>query len=136
MALESMWFSHLFDPSHRSPDIIVSWFLFIFWSNYASLFNLQNFLDPKIGHLLFGHLSRRKVIEVKIFCLFKWTLFFFLAINFLPYSNIIWRRHKDLLKTSNVEFLNFFEELLDEAIMQILPKDWRIGYQKISFINL
>jgi hypothetical protein len=62
---------------------------------------------------------------------------FFLEIPISLYSNIIWRRHKDLLKTSICwVFLIFFGEYLDEAIMQILPKDWRVGYLKICFFNL
>jgi hypothetical protein len=33
--------------------------------------NPKKCLDPEIGRLLFGHLSKKEVIEVKFFCLFK-----------------------------------------------------------------
>jgi hypothetical protein len=84
---------------------------------------------------IFKHLARRKTIDIKKICFFKRYVFLFMAISILPYSNIIWRRHKDFFKTSVCWiFLNCFEELLNEAMMQILSKDWRVGYQKIYLL--
>jgi hypothetical protein len=57
--------------------------LSIFWSNNSSWFNSKKIWDPVFGHLMFGHLARREIIEVKTFCLLEWIMFFKLGTNFL-----------------------------------------------------
>jgi hypothetical protein len=106
MALESIQFCHFFDQVNINHCKL---FFFISWSNNASWFNPQKYRDPKIGHLLFKHLTRREKINMKFFCFFRRPVFMVFAISISRYSNVIWRRHKDFSQKKRLlNILEFF----------------------------
>ena len=124
------------------------------WPNSWSLFTLYYLLKPrlpkvdlfvwnssrlKIGHLLFRHYVRRKMI----FLIKKFSFLFWTSELHVPQalwespstssSNSI-KAHGDMLFKICCKFISLvlFEELLYASTWLKLPKDWRVGCQKRS----
>jgi hypothetical protein len=110
----------------------------MYWSNNANWFNPTSTLMSRIWSFVVWAPYRKKKNEVKKICLSEWIVLFFMAIPILPYSNIIYRRHKVFFLHKHLLkfFWIFFVELVDEAIMQILPKDWRVLKDRSFLIHI
>jgi hypothetical protein len=60
-----------------------------------------------------------------------------LVVPILLYYDIKLKRHRNYSRTTIWQFIFYaYEELLEEAIMKILPGNCRVGSQQVSFIDL
>jgi hypothetical protein len=96
-------------------------------------------LRPKTSRLLFGQLVWRKIIFFQFFLLYEWTTYFtsFPWTLSTPNSDSVWVHGEFLLKTSvKFTFHVFSKELLHAAMWRKLPKGWRAGFSKNSFLPI
>jgi hypothetical protein len=104
--------------------------LFIFGSNNASWFIPKNIETQKLVICCLSTLQEEKqwiwknYVSLKDLCFCFWQYqFCLILISYEEGIRIFFKRSVCWI------FLNIFEELLGEAMMQILLKDWRVGYQ-------